>query len=115
MFGHPANFHLGAWLVFVGVYFVLSFAQELVRCAIQGSLALDYRASGQPDRWRSVLVANLLFAATHVHLGLLFPLVASVPGLFWGWMYRRERSFLGLGFSHALVGSWAFFALGIAL
>jgi len=115
VFGRPENFHLGAWTVFAATYFGMSFAQELVRCAIQGSLAIYYRASGQTDQWRSVLVANLVFAATHVHLGLMFPLIASVPGLFWGWMYHRHRSYLGLGFSHALIGSWAFFALGIAL
>ena len=101
------------WVLFAGMYVLLSFAQELVRCVTQGSLARFYRDSGEPDNWRSLVVTNMVFAATHVHLSAWFALMAFLPGLFWGWLYQRERSYLAVGFSHALVGCWALFVLGV--
>ena len=101
------------WACFAGTYVLLSFAQEFVRCVTQGSLARFYRDSGEPDRWRSPVVTNMVFAATHVHLSVWFAVLAFLPGLFWGWMYQRERSFLGVGLSHALIGCWVLFVLGV--
>ena len=101
------------WALFAGTYVLLCFAQEFVRCVTQGSLARFYRDSGQPDRWRSVVVTNMVFAATHVHLSAWFALMAFVPGLFWGWLYQRERSYLGVALSHALTGCWVLFVLGV--
>lgn len=101
------------WLFFSIIYVSLCFAQEFIRCAVQGTLALFYRASGRPARWRSILVANLVFAALHVHLGSTFALLAFVPGLFWGWLYAREQSYLAVAFSHGLVGLWIVCIVGV--
>ncbi|MBI5690270.1 MAG: cyclic nucleotide-binding domain-containing protein [Verrucomicrobia bacterium] len=101
------------WVFFSVVYVSLCFAQEFIRCAVQGSLAIFYRASGRPARWRSILVANVVFASLHVHLGNSFALLAFVPGLFWGWLYARENSFLAVAFSHGLIGLWIVCVVGV--
>lgn len=102
-----------AWWGYLAIYVVLTLAQEYVRCAIQGSMAIYQRATGRPDRWRSILVGNLTYAATHLHLGLTMPLVVFLPGLFWSWLYHRDRSYLEVAVSHALLGAWGLFVLGV--
>jgi membrane protease YdiL (CAAX protease family) len=36
-----------------------------------------------------------------------------VPGLFWGWMFARQRSIVGVTVSHIVVGLWANFLVGV--
>ena len=100
------------WFGLTLTYVVLSFAQEFIRCAIQGSLAIFYRVTDVPDAWKSILVANVVFSALHSHLSSLFALLVFVPGIFWGWLYQRERSFLTVAVSHALLGTWGLFVVG---
>ncbi len=103
----------GYWALFVIGYVVLSFAQEFIRCATQGSLEVYFKAGGVKDRWRSVVVSSVVFAAMHVHLSIWFAMLALVAGLFWGWMYQRERSYWGVAASHAVIGVWAVYLIGI--
>jgi CRP-like cAMP-binding protein len=101
------------WAGLTVTYLVLSFAQEFIRCAIQGSLAIFYRVTGVRDAWKSILVANVVFAALHTHLSSTFALIVFLPGLFWGWVYRREHSFVAVAVSHSLLGTWALFIVGM--
>lgn len=101
------------WLIFALIYTGLSFAQEYVRAVTQGALALFYRTAGQADRWKSLLIANLVFAILHVHLSAVFAVLAFGAGLLWGWIFRRERSYLAAAASHALAGVWTIFLVGI--
>ncbi len=101
------------WTCFVAGYVVLALAQEFVRCAMQGSLAGYFRAGGVDDRWRAVLVSSLVFSATHIHLSPWFSLIAFPAGLFWGWLYQREKSYWGVAVSHAAIGVWSVFVLGV--
>lgn len=101
------------WTFFTTVYVALCFAQEFIRCAVQGSLTMFYHAAGETVRFRAILVANIVFTSLHVHLGNTFALLAFVPGLFWGWLYAREHSYLSAAFSHALTGLWIVCIVGV--
>jgi len=101
------------WFFFTVVYVSLCFAQEFIRCAVQGSLALFYSATGSQARWRAIFVANVVFASLHVHLGNTFALAAFIPGLFWGWLYAREHSYLSAAFSHGITGLWIVCIVGV--
>ena len=57
-------------------------------------------------------MASLLFSATHLHLSPLLALVVFPFGLYWGRLFRRQRSLLGPCVSHALIGSFAFGVVG---
>jgi len=103
----------GGWTLCVLAYVLLSYLQEVVRCAIQGSLAQYLHSGGLPDRWRSIAIATLLFGATHVHLSLGFALLSMAGGAYWGWMYQRERNYWATAISHAAIGIWALFFLGL--
>lgn len=104
----------GQWLLFLSVYAVLSFAQEYVRAVTQGGLAFFYRTAGQADRWKALLIANIIFAILHVHLSPVFAVLAFTGGLIWGWVFQREGSYLAAAVSHLAIGTWVVFIVGVA-
>ena len=73
------------------LYTILSPLQEFVaRGMLQGSL--QRILTGRHAGWRAIVVANAIFSISHQHLGLAYAL-AVTPGLFWGWLYRRQARF----------------------
>ncbi len=103
-------------LIYVGVatsYCILTFAQEFIRSTVQGSLTVFQNAAGGTSRWMPLLVANVIFAALHMHLGPMFAAAAFLIGLFWGWVFLRTRSCLAVGVSHAFIGVVMIFIFGV--
>jgi membrane protease YdiL (CAAX protease family) len=110
--GRP--FDLGFLAFALGLYVIHAPAQELVaRAGLQGALQnlIPTRPGG--INWRAILIANLLFAAAHAFIDFWFCLAAFMPGLFWGWMFARQRSIVGVTVSHIAVGIWANFVVGV--
>lgn len=96
------------WLM---VYSISSVVQELtVRSALQSTL--EMLLMGQRNRLNAILVSALLFSVCHLHMSFLFALLAFVPGLYWGWLFSRQRNLAGVIVSHQLVGAYVFFILG---
>jgi CRP-like cAMP-binding protein len=94
------------------VYVLSCLVQELiVRSALQARLHIFL--AGKYARWRAIAVCALVFATNHLHMSALFAAVALLPGLVWGWMFDRKRNLLGVVLSHAIVGAWVFFLLGV--
>jgi len=94
------------------VYVALVPLQEfIIRGVLQSSLR-RYLVGPRAALW-AVLLSNGVFGFCHLHISAGFGLVAAVPGLYWGWLYDRQRSLLGASLSHALVGAWALFALDL--
>lgn len=92
---------------------ILGVAQEfVVRCGIQGSLQIFYSEDRFEFPWRAVLVSNLLFAATYAHLSPLWAALVFVPGLFWGWLFARQNSLVGIAISHALISTCTLLVFG---
>lgn len=103
-------FYLGA----LGLYAMLCPAQELIgRCGVQAPLYEFMEGSETKRHVLAILISNLIASAAHVHLGMAMALVTFVPGLFWGWLFMRHRSIVSVSVSHALIGGYAIFALGI--
>ena len=104
---------LGATMLAYGLYVVLSPVQEFVaRGMMQGSL--QKMLTGDYVALRSIVVANAIFSISHQHLGLGYALAVFIPGLFWGWMYYRQQSLLGVSLSHVLIGLWGTGLLDLA-
>jgi len=102
----------GPYLLQLGVYVVLAPVQEfLVRGVLQGSL--QEFLTGRYVIWKSILISNLLFSTLHLHLSVSFALMAFLPGLFWGWLYSRHRTLIGVTISHILIGAWIFYFVGV--
>lgn len=97
------------WLV---LYILFTPAQEFVaRGALQGSLRrflLGPRAGISAN-----VLANLMFASSHLHMSTSFALLVIPPGLFWGWLFERERVLVAPIVSHLILGVYAIFVLGL--
>ena len=76
--------------------------QELgSRGIFQGSLQ---RFLGPGQGRRAVLVVSLMFAILHLHLGLTMVVLAFVGSLFFGYLYLRHGTLLGVTLLHYLLG-----------
>ncbi len=93
------------WLIVAYVFFVP--VQEMIyRGGLQG--ALEHFLTGRWHRWYAIIGSNIIFATGHLYISPGLSLSAFVAGLFWGWLYSRQRSLVGVSISHILLGFWAF-------
>lgn len=92
---------IGAYALFVPV-------QEMVaRSGIQSSLMMFLRPRHRVAM--SIFMSTLLFSSTHLHTNFWFAVVVFPFGLFWGWLYSRHPTLIGVTFSHLLIGIWGIF------
>lgn len=122
--GHPV-FEVSASLNSVGValpiwhagLLILLYAafvpfQELVaRGALQSSFQ-ELLVGRHKNCW-AIIISNLIFGATHAHNSASLGLLAAIPGLYWGWLYSRQKNLIGVILSHIMTGIWAFFVVGL--
>jgi len=60
----------------------------------------------------AVLIANIMFSMTHIHISTVIALVVFIPGLFWGWLYYRHKTLIGVCISHIIIGLFAIRVVG---
>ncbi len=95
-----------------GVYLlVVPFQEIAARGALQSSLHMFL--TGRWKTLQAIVISNVMFASGHLHLSILFAGMAFVSGLFWGALFARQRSLVGVCVSHLLIGSWVFSVLGV--
>ncbi len=100
--------------VLVAVYALSAAVQEfIVRGALQSML--QQFLVGPRALQKAILVCALLFSVSHLHTGVLFPLLVFLPGVLWGWLFARHRNIVGVTLSHVALGAYVFFVLGIKL
>lgn len=86
--------------------------QEIIyRGAMQSSLEIFL--SGKNRTLLAILVSNIPFSMIHFHLSVILVVTTYFLGIFWGSMFARQRSLVGVSFSHFLIGLFAFFILGL--
>ena len=102
------------YVINILVYSLFVPVQEVItRCGLQ-SLVREFLYGS--DRYRTIvaiLVSNLIFAAAHAHLNIGFAMSTFIGGLFWGWLFHRQRSIVGVTISHIMIGVTALFFLGL--
>ena len=81
-----------------------------MRGALQSTLEMFLM--GPHRRRNAVLVSALLFSVAHLHMSFLFAALAFLPGLYWGWLFSKQRNLAGVVLSHQLIGGYVFFILG---
>lgn len=93
-------------------YLIFTPIQELIcRGALQSSL--QEFLSGPSRIWWAIIMSNILFSVTHLHISIGLALSVLLPGLLWGWMYSRNKTLIGVSVSHLIVGGMAFFVFDI--
>jgi membrane protease YdiL (CAAX protease family) len=63
----------------------------------------------------AILLSNLLFSATHLHISLTLALLVFPMGVFWGWIFARQGSLVGSSVSHAIIGVFGLFVVGFPI
>ena len=107
--GHT-NLSSGGLLAVIVAYVLIVPLQEMVaRSGMQSSFMMFLRSRHKVAL--SIFMSTLLFSATHLHLSAMFAALAFPVGLFWGWMYSRHRTLVGVTFSHLVIGIWALFVV----
>lgn len=94
-------------------YIIFVPIQELiVRSGIQSALQKFLSGSKFKTKWSAIILSNILFAGGHSHISAGFALSVFLPGIFWGWLYAKQNSLIGVSVSHILIGVWAAFIIG---
>ncbi len=104
----------GLFLIALSIYLVsVLFQQFAIRCAIQAPLQSFLTGVIGPAGWTANIVSTLLFAVLHAHLNPVVSLAVIAPSLLWGWLFMRSGSVVTPILSHAIIGVYAIFVLGI--
>lgn len=102
------------YLMLISLYMIFSPIQELIaRCALQSIFYSFLPGSETFRKWNAILLSNLIFSSVHSHLSLMFALLTFIPGLFWGWLFHKQHSFIGVSVSHIMIGIWVVFIIGM--
>jgi CRP-like cAMP-binding protein/membrane protease YdiL (CAAX protease family) len=103
-----AGLGTSATLAVIAAYSLFVPIQEMVaRSGIQSSLMMFLRPRHRVSM--SIFMSTLLFSSTHLHTTTEFAVMVFPVGLFWGWLYSRHPTLVGVVFSHWLIGIWAVF------
>jgi hypothetical protein len=92
-------------------YFLFVPVQEMIARTAQSALMLYLQG-----RFRvplAILVSTMLFSVTHMHASMTLALEVFPLGLFWGWLYLRNPTLIGVSLSHILLAMFAFDIVGI--
>ena len=96
--------HFNFFLLF---YVILVPVQEFIaRGCLQSSLRNFF--TGHHCAFLAILTSNLLFLMFHGFKSFSFAFTAFLLGIFWGWIYERQKTIVGPSISHILVGILGF-------
>lgn len=94
-------------MVFVVSYAILAPVQEfIVRGYLQSCLQNFFQTSNRVVL--AILTSNLLFGLFHGFKNLSFVAISFAYGVFWGWIYARQKSIVGPSVSHIVLGILGF-------
>ena len=116
---HDLNFQaasesspLKLWAISVVLYVLISspLQELLVRGTFQGPL--QFFLTGKHKNLVAILVTNICFATMHLLLSWRYALIVFVPGLYFGWLYSRHQTLIGVCVAHILLGFWGTWVIG---
>lgn len=102
--GMPAS-GFDPWLALAYVVFA-PFQELIYRGGVQGPLS--HFLTGRWKDWLAIVGANIIFSSAHLYVSTGLAVTAFFAGLFWGWLYARQRTLAGVAVSHIVLGFWAF-------
>lgn len=102
------------YFAMIFLYSLFAPIQELMaRSALQSTFFHFLPGEKLFRQWNGIFLSNLIFATMHTHLGLTFASLTFIAGLFWGWLFHRQKSLLGVSVSHVILGVWSLFIVGL--
>jgi len=99
-------------LLLSAIYAIFACVQEiLARGIVQNLIYQQFQTYRTDARWPAILLANLVFIATHVHVSVALAFLVLPMGLLWGWLFSRHQSLVGIIVSHVVIGVFGIFVL----
>jgi hypothetical protein len=99
------------WILITVGYPLLAPLQEVMaRGCLQGSL--EKFLVGHRKTFFAIILSNLLFSTLHLQLSLEVSIYAFICGCYWGWLYSRHHTIVGVSISHMIFGLFGFVFLG---
>ncbi|MFZ2959008.1 MAG: type II CAAX endopeptidase family protein [Candidatus Ozemobacteraceae bacterium] len=97
-------------------YLIVAPMQEFIsRGTVQGTLSRLF--VGPYNNFVAIMVTSFLFGALHMCHSIHLSIAALFSSWLWGWMFQRQKTLVGVGLSHFLVGNaaglmgyWTFFS-----
>lgn len=108
-YGHSGLGAGGALAVLLAYALFVPIQEMVARSGIQSSMMMFLRPKHRVAM--SIFMSTLLFSATHLHTSFEFAALVFPVGLFWGWLYSRHPTLVGVIASHLLIGIWAVFVV----
>ncbi len=105
---------LGQALGLMAMYVLFCPIQEFIARGVMQSSLHEFLAGPRATSW-AILLSTLMFTQIHLHLTPAYAISAFFPSLFWGALYARHRTLLGVSVSHVLIGVYVAFFLGLPL
>lgn len=113
-FSRSRDLGMGILLLLAAAYACFAPAQEMIaRSGMQSSFQMFL--TGKHKTATSIFLSTLLFSSTHLHISTQLALVVFPMGLFWGWLYSRHPTLIGVSASHIFLGLFALFIVGFPL
>jgi CRP-like cAMP-binding protein/membrane protease YdiL (CAAX protease family) len=112
MFSGDAASAFNPWLALAYVAFA-PFQELIYRGGLQG--ALEHFLTGRWRSWLAIFGSNIIFSSGHLYISVGLSVTAFLAGLFWGWLYSRQRRLAGVAVSHMLLGFFAFEVVGLGV
>ena len=87
-------------------------AQELI---VRGVLQSSFRNffQGKKRIFHAILASNILFEVLHVGQNLFLAIASFAFGIFWGYLYEKQKTIVGPIVSHLLIAWWGLNALDL--
>jgi CRP-like cAMP-binding protein len=95
----------------MAAYAIFAPVQEMVaRSGMQSSFMMFLTSKRKV--WLSIFLSTLLFSSTHLHVSFTLAILVFPLGMFWGWLYSRYPTLIGVAISHVALGVFGLFVIG---
>jgi CRP-like cAMP-binding protein len=92
-------------------YSIFAPIQEMIaRSGMQSSFQMFL--TGKYKTVVAIFLSTLLFSSTHLHVSFTLAVLVFPLGLFWGWLYSRQPTLIGVTISHVVLGLFGLFVVG---
>lgn len=89
------------------VYLPIATLQEFMTRGI-AQTTVENVMLGKYRKFYAILTVSCLFGLSHIQFSVTLALISLVFGLFWGFMFFRHRTIVGVALSHFMIGGTAY-------
>jgi hypothetical protein len=100
------------WIYSAVIYCLFSVPLQEVICRGALQTAIYSFLDSPNKKWIAIVVSNIIFSSFHTAASFYLTLITFIPGLFWGWMFARQKTLLGVWLSHSIIGMWSLGVIG---